>query len=161
MNYRNTGGEKVYGGGVEHVLKSGERLITLHGTGALLTTAGLTLHDFTGVDYSVPTSYVYFPVAICFLMGDGTNVRTVTLEYSDDADASTNAITLWSASIPPTSVYQSVVWVPVHAIAAPTGKYINVKCNVSANSPRVISVVGYQRKTADLAHSDPYINTPL
>ncbi len=161
MNYKNPSPEKVYGGGIEHTLGYDQRFISLYGNGLDMTTAGVTLRTWGNTAYKVPTGYTFFPVALTILITDASGVRIVTMEYSDDVDASTNPFTLAVFSTPDglKGAQGAVLTYPIHAIQAPTGKYINIKANLGAGSPYVISCVGYQSEQ-QTTHNPP-INTPI
>ncbi len=144
-NYKKYLAETV-GEGITHPLQPGERIVTLYGDGTGIDTTSATLHLPDTSHYRVPAERNYFPVAALIMIDVSAGVRTITLEYSDDVNASTNAVTLCIFNIPINTLSHPVFWMPVHANFAPTLKYINIKSNVSIGAPEILCLVGYDKK---------------
>ncbi len=152
-NYKKYLAETI-GEGITHPLQPGERIVTLYGDGTGIDTTSATLHLPDTSHYRVPVERNYFPVAILLMIDVSAGVRTITLEYSDDTDASTNAVTLAVFHVPINTLGNPIFWMPVHANFAPTLKYINIKSNVSNGSPDILCLLGYDSAVNTHEHPD-------
>lgn len=122
-NYKGIRNDYIDIGGFVHLMKSTDKIILIQRSEPTVTTH-TTLHDrSTGANYQVPSGkkakVIYAIKAIVAHASD-------KLYYSDDADASTNPVTL---IIPAATVgFSNAI---IISVSIPAGKYINVYSQTS------------------------------
>ncbi len=115
-------------------------IYALHGTAK--STTGISLHLPDSVtDYTVAAGkkFIYLGATAA----DGTTSRQVTVEQSDDADASTNPVTL---QIFQTATGNGLInhFPSTNMPSVPATKYVNVKVAATAGAYIIITAFGYE-----------------
>ncbi len=136
--------------GLIHALQPGERAVSLV-SAVVMTTAGVTLHNLGNANYKPGTGKEFIATGVSYITNVGN--KTMTLEQSDDVDASTNPVTI-AIFITPAGIqnhlltYVAITGIgSLDTVACASGKYLNIKVNGTGNSPKIMAVVGYERDT--------------
>ncbi len=139
VNYKPRYPETIEVGGFTHPLKSTETPIVLLNQTAL-TTAGISMHSSVDVAYTVPTGKVFQPLG--FKIAEAAGPRIMTLEQSDDEDASTNGVTKFVYLATSASLRYDIGFPEIQTILA--GKYVNVKVNSASSPPKIWLMYGIE-----------------
>ncbi len=129
-------------GGARHLLPPGAKILSLYIESGL-TTTGISMHrHLDAAIYVVASGHSFQCVGAKYY--SGAAIRNITIEQSDDADASTNAITLcvFATFFKVTNVPQEIYIGDSTPCLA--GKRLNVKVSSITTPPVLNYLIGYE-----------------